>query len=102
VTSHRCIDRFRRDRRPMANPAPEPTDAAVMPQVGDVFLEERLRQLLAELPVDARIVMTLRYQEDLTPLEIADALDMPVTTVKSHLRRSLLWLRRQAAVAKVL
>ena len=32
-------------------------------------------------------------QEDLEPAEIAGLLDMPVNTVKSHLRRSLALLR---------
>jgi len=42
-------------------------------------------------------VVTLRFQEDLEPTEIAEVLDMPVNTVKSHLRRSLEWLRAQQA-----
>jgi RNA polymerase sigma-70 factor (ECF subfamily) len=39
------------------------------------------------------MVIVLRYQEELEPAEIADALHMPVNTVKSHLRRSLAILR---------
>jgi RNA polymerase sigma-70 factor (ECF subfamily) len=39
------------------------------------------------------MVVILRYQEDLEPAEIAKVLDMPVNTVKSHLRRSLSILR---------
>jgi RNA polymerase sigma-70 factor (ECF subfamily) len=41
------------------------------------------------------MVVILRYQEDLTPLEIADVLEMPVATVKSHLQRSLALLREK-------
>jgi len=37
----------------------------------------------------------LRYQEDLDPAEIADILEMPLGTVKSHLQRSLLLLREK-------
>ena len=37
--------------------------------------------------------MLLRYQEELEPVEIAEVLDMPVNTVKSHLKRSLASLR---------
>jgi RNA polymerase sigma-70 factor (ECF subfamily) len=37
----------------------------------------------------------LRYQEDLDPSEIAQMLDMPVSTVKSHLQRSLAMLREK-------
>ncbi|MES1260618.1 MAG: sigma factor-like helix-turn-helix DNA-binding protein [Acidobacteriota bacterium] len=45
------------------------------------------------LPGKARMVLLLRYQEDLDPGEIAALLAMPVSTVKSHLHRSLALLR---------
>lgn len=56
-----------------------------------------LHRLLLRLQPDARVVMVLRYQEDLDPADIARVLDMPIATVKSHLRRSLDWLRTQCA-----
>jgi DNA-directed RNA polymerase specialized sigma24 family protein len=37
--------------------------------------------------------MVLRYQEDRDVAEIGAALDMPVNTVKSHIKRSLTALR---------
>jgi RNA polymerase sigma-70 factor (ECF subfamily) len=43
------------------------------------------------------MVMILRYQEDLDPAEIGQAMDMPVATVKSHLQRSLALLREKLA-----
>jgi RNA polymerase sigma-70 factor (ECF subfamily) len=51
--------------------------------------------LVASLPEKPRMVMVLRYQEDLMPEEIAGVLDMPVRTVKSHLQRSLAMLREK-------
>ena len=62
---------------------------------GDPLLNRRLRQLIATLPEKPRMVMVLRYQEDLTPEEISDVLEMPVRTVKSHLQRSLGMLREK-------
>jgi RNA polymerase sigma-70 factor, ECF subfamily len=41
--------------------------------------------------------MILRYQEDLDPMDIAQALQMPLATVKSHLQRSLAWMRDRLA-----
>jgi RNA polymerase sigma-70 factor (ECF subfamily) len=59
------------------------------------MLQRRLRTLVASLPEKPRLVMVLRYQEDMMPDEIAAALDMPVRTVKSHLHRSLEMLREK-------
>ncbi len=95
--SHRCIDRLRHaGRRPRlvsiatlpAASEPQSTERETDPMVGT-----RLRQLLLDLAPDARAVVLLRFQEDLDPMEIARVLAMPVPTVKSHLRRSLEWLR---------
>jgi RNA polymerase sigma-70 factor (ECF subfamily) len=96
--AHRCIDRLRRAaRRPrLVSMASLPTsvEPSVADGEADPMVGARLRQLLLELAPDARAVMLLRFQEDLDPTEIATVLAMPVATVKSHLRRSLEWLRR--------
>ena len=44
--------------------------------------------------------MVLRYQEEMEPTEIADALGMPINTVKSHLRRSIVALRERLMGSK--
>jgi RNA polymerase sigma-70 factor (ECF subfamily) len=93
VTSHRCIDQSRRQKvRPQVSldDVPEPSIDA---SENDLFLSEMLRRVVDTLPEKARLVVILRYQEDLDPGEIADVLDMPLNTVKSHLRRSLSTLR---------
>jgi RNA polymerase sigma-70 factor (ECF subfamily) len=56
----------------------------------------RLEQLLATLPEQQRAALILRYQEDLTPEEIAETLAAPLATVKSHLQRGLKLLRAKA------
>src|SRR5215510_13497735 len=93
VTSHRCIDQSRRQKvRPQVSleEVPEP---AVGASENDLFLSEMLRRVVDTLPEKARMVVILRYQEDLDPNEISTVLDMPLNTVKSHLRRSLAVLR---------
>ena len=67
------------------------------PAAGDPLLQRRLRALIASLPEKQRIVMVLRYQEDMMPEEIARTLDIPVRTVKSHLQRSLALMREKMA-----
>jgi RNA polymerase sigma-70 factor (ECF subfamily) len=94
---HRSIDYARRARvRPQMSleDAPEPATA---PFDSDPLLSDRLRRLVASLPEKPRMVMILRYQEDLEPAEIAGVLNMPVRTVKSHLARSLAMLREKFA-----
>ncbi len=59
-------------------------------------LAARLEQLLATLPEPQRAALILRYQEDLTPEEIAGTLNAPIATVKSHLQRGLKLLRAKA------
>jgi RNA polymerase sigma-70 factor (ECF subfamily) len=88
VTTHRCIDRYRR-RNAEVRTVAVLTECGTSGDSRDILLEERIRHLVAELPPKARAVMLLRYQEDLDPSEIAHVLDMPLNTVKSHLRRSV-------------
>jgi RNA polymerase sigma-70 factor (ECF subfamily) len=93
VTSHRCIDEIRRRRhRPELSVDVLP-ERGVAPPAREFFIEERLQSLLGTLPPRARMVVVLRFQEELEPSEIAEALNMPVNTVKSHLRRSIDVLR---------
>ena len=70
-------------------------EPSVSGEPGDLLLNQKVQDLVAALPEKPRIVMVLRYQEDLMPEEIAKVLDMPVRTVKSHLQRSLAMLREK-------
>jgi len=92
VTAHRCIDHRRRRKLPQVSleDAPEPFTPA---RSEDPFLARRLQQFVAVLPEKPRLIVILRYQEDMLPEDIAAVLSMPVATVKSHLQRSLARLR---------
>jgi RNA polymerase sigma-70 factor (ECF subfamily) len=94
VTGHRCIDHSRRRKikTVSVDEAPEPVSLFDWP---DAMMQSTLRRIVATLPERPRLVVTLRYQEDLDPGEIAEILDMPLNTVKSHLRRSLAILREK-------
>ena len=94
VTSHRCIDYSRRRKWSQVSLDDVP-ELPAEPLARDPLLARRLRQLVGSLPEKARVVVILRYQEDLTPAEIAEVLAMPVATVKSHLQRSLAVLREK-------
>ncbi len=93
VAAQRAIDEARkRSRRPQVALEVVPEPAASM-RPGDPLLGQVLRRLVATLPEAPRMVMILRYQEDLDPSEISEILNMPLATVKSHLQRSLALLR---------
>jgi RNA polymerase sigma-70 factor (ECF subfamily) len=97
--THRCLNRLRDDRRrptlvPM-DTLPPGAEPAVDGPDPDPMASEKLRRLILQLAPEARAVLLLRYQEDLDPTDIAALLAMSINTVKSHLRRSLAWLRGQ-------
>ena len=97
VAVQRAIDEGRRRKRQPQTPLDDAPPLASRFSPGDPLLRETLRKLVAALPEAPRMVMVLRYQEDLDPSEIAEVLDMPVATVKSHLHRSLALLREKLA-----
>lgn len=93
VTSNRCIDQSRRARyRPKhgLEAAPEP---AALDRPQDPLLAGHLARLIGELPERSRMVVVLRYQEEMEPTQIATTLGIPVGTVKSSLHRALAVLR---------
>jgi len=103
VTVHRATDAIRRRAvRPEAA-AEEWMEEAHGPEVADgaamnAAVVARLEELLQGLPEAMRVAVVLRYQEEMSPDEIAKLLGQPVATVKSHLQRGLQLLRRKAAV----
>ena len=94
---HRAIDRLR--RRPSLQLLPlEAADTVEDATThADPTTARVLRGLIEQLPATPRAVMLLRYQEDLDPSEIAQVLGVPLNSVKSHLRRSLSWMRRRCS-----
>jgi RNA polymerase sigma-70 factor (ECF subfamily) len=98
VAVHRSTDyRRRRQLRPEA--AAEPWTEASGPLeagAGGHAVAARLEQMLQTLPMPLRTAVVLRYQEDLTPAEIAALLGQPLATIKSNLQRALALLRRKA------
>jgi RNA polymerase sigma-70 factor, ECF subfamily len=95
VTTHRAIDQLRRRARIEMAPLDEAMQLFSVDDDDDPLFQRELARLLSELAPPARAVVLLRYQEDLDPMEIARTLDMPINTVKSHLKRSLESLRQR-------
>jgi RNA polymerase sigma-70 factor, ECF subfamily len=97
ITTSVCIDSLRK-RRDATVPLDDVLGSSAEPRVSSGDLPEEaalirearhdVRDLLARLSVDYRAVLALRYLEDLTYQEIADALAVPVSTVETRLFRA--------------
>lgn len=70
-------------------PSPTPT----LGESGDPVLIAHIRRAFASLPPKLRVVATLALIEELPQTEIADALGVPIGTVKSRLFRATRDLR---------
>jgi len=91
VTTNRCIDAIRR-RRPTIS-IDEACSLSGLDRNADPLMSRALYAGMRDLPSQQRAVITLRYQEELDLSEIATALAIPLSTVKSHLRRGLAKLK---------
>jgi RNA polymerase sigma factor (sigma-70 family) len=77
-----------RQRRRRATHRPEPVEVAVHdPEIDELWSR------LSQLRPDERACVVLRYYDDLPLAEIAETLELPLGTVKSHIHRSLATLR---------
>jgi len=98
IAAHYCIDRLRRRRFAMMSIDQDeeeggfelPDADAPNPEAEAVHSEQRQRMqgLLKRLDAVDRAAIVLRYWEDYSEAEIAEALDLTVSAVKSRLHRA--------------
>jgi RNA polymerase sigma-70 factor (ECF subfamily) len=93
VAVHRSIDQGRRHKNRREQTMENLPEPAGKDSPSDPLLWRQLRRVLAALPEKQRMIVLLRYQEDMGPADIAEVMRMPVNTVKSTLHRSLEELR---------
>ena len=103
ITVNTCLNtlRSRTDKISLADFA---TTVALVPRLGQPLLtpatlaskaerSEQLRAAIGRLPEGQRIVVMLRYGEDMTYGQMAEYLDVPPSTVQGRLRRGKRALR---------
>jgi len=96
VTCHRSIDYGRRQRPHVSlDDVPEAIGPRAKDTSSDPLLAKTLRALVASLPRKARMVVVLRFQEELEYHEIAEVMEIPINSVKSCMQRSLTVLRQK-------
>ena len=96
ILVNQCRDRSRRRRLlPVALPDPPAPDL-----FAGAVERNALDQALADLPVDQRLVLALRFVEDLSVPGIAARMGLPEGTVKSRLHRGLSALRASYEAAE--
>lgn len=72
---------------PMAGVADEDRWADPAQALDSRELRDQVRQALVQLEEHYRLVLTLYYFEDMKYTDIAEILEIPLNTVKSHIRR---------------
>ncbi len=93
IASHYCIDLLRRKRPwlvPLENISNWMRTRSRSPEAAAIASEQQdtVRTLLAKLPEHYRLVLLLRYWHDLGYEEIAQVVDLPVSTIKARLHRA--------------
>lgn len=93
IASHYCIDLLRRKRPwlvPLENISSWMRARGRGPEALALAREQQdtVRALLAKLPEHYRLVLLLRYWHDLGYEEIAQVVNLPVSTIKARLHRA--------------
>lgn len=93
IARNAAISQLRKAKRlPEGDLNPDDLPAAPATDDADV------RSVLQELPADRREVVLLRFVHDFSLADIADALDLPLGTVKSRLHGAIQQLRNSPKV----
>jgi RNA polymerase sigma-70 factor (ECF subfamily) len=61
---------------------------------GDLVLKDRLQKAIERLPIQYQVLVNGHYLKGLRYEDLAEALDLPMGTVKTHLHRAKRQLRR--------
>ncbi len=102
IARFKAIDHLRAAaRRPSSPTADVDEMGSVEPQVNQVVDRMVLLAALESLPNARREVVELGFFHELSHPEIADRLDLPLGTVKSHMRRGLEALQRELRGSRV-
>ncbi|MDE7333229.1 MAG: RNA polymerase sigma factor [Lachnospiraceae bacterium] len=96
VAANTCTDIWRKNRRTDVSLEGSEIDFAYSEQkFEDIQSDMAFKQFVNGLPEDLQEIVLLRYGQDLTMREIAEALNMPLRTVQSRLRSALKKIKKE-------
>jgi len=96
IANREAVRAARRAKRQQSFAAVDFPEADVIPEV-DVLLLRQLAAQVQGLPQACGTVVRMHYFDELTLAEVAEALELPLGTVKSRLAYGLTQLRRHLA-----
>jgi len=90
VAANLCLNHLKSQKVTTELDDERDADSAQLPETVQEVKErsEQIRQALASLPANYRLVVELRHYQDMSYDEIAEQLNMPLSDVKSHLFRA--------------
>ncbi|GAF63323.1 RNA polymerase sigma factor SigW [Bacillus sp. TS-2] len=92
VTVNHCLDTFRKHEYKIKKEEIQDYASEESQQPDVIYLQKenqrQLEKLISSLPEDERFIILLRYSNELSYEEIAESLNIPVTTVRNKLHRA--------------
>ena len=92
VAINHCMDEFRTKRYKMKSVEIDEGKIVMKDHPEIIFMKKeksrQLERLVATLPEDERIIILLRYVNELSYQEISELVDMPLSTVRNKLHRA--------------
>ena len=100
IVANVCVqDQARAPRTVSLDAMNEPAHSAALPssrdrRFGDLELRDRLEKAIARLPANYRLLVAAHYLQGIQYEDLAEALELPLGTVKTQLHRAKQQLRR--------